>query len=432
MQLSYDRGMLIVPHNEKYFIYSPANHVRVMVDEYASFLVEQILAAQGWIEYEKIIFAFADKFDVTLTTEEVMKQIERLVKMEVFFKTKEDLFRSRNKKIDKFKIIDKPPNLVYLLLTYKCNFQCSYCYLRDAYKDIRELDTEQWIQAIRRLKDVGIKKFCITGGEALVRDDIVEILQEIKTDDCEVDLLTNGSLLAEKFSELDPLIDHLVISLDSLDYDTQATTRSNYGYQKILNAIELYSKTNPQKLQVRAVINKHNLNQMNDFSQKLNRQYGIRTIRTLVNPISSEELDIIPEAVGKIAIDQDLLETFNYNMKYRKCGACNSVIALNPAGDVMPCQAIMKPEFRMTNIFEDGWFATYLQSEVRQQFISLNLDQMEKCNECSYRYLCGGVCPALAYNIYGKLDHHVPLFCDYLREKAHNTLLYAKGDWQDV
>ncbi len=92
----------------------------------------------------------------------------------------------------------------------------------------------------------------------------------------------------------------------------------------------------------------------------------------------------------------------------------------------------MSQEFRITNIFEENWFDEFLHSKVRKSFTDLNLDTVEECKDCAYRYLCGGCCPAIAYNVYGSLDHHVPFFCDYLKERAKDTLILSKGNWRDI
>lgn len=433
MQLIYDKGMVMHEYEGSFYFYSPYNHRRAVVNDYSRHLINLILQAEGQVDTEAIVTSFRETYHVDLTADAVMEQVHRLLKMELFFRTAEELDASREKLVSQFQIHDKVPGLAYLLLTYRCNFDCYYCYLRDAHKDVQELTTDQWIAAIRELKRLGVRQFCVTGGEPLCREDLVPILQELKRDGgTDVTLLTNGSLLKDRFDEVDPLIDRLVISLDSFDLETQTVNRSPFGFQEILDVIERYANTSPEKLKVRAVVTKENLEQMNDYTKRLNEQYGIRTIRSLVNPIRLEETDMVPQLAGKLEMDRDRREPLNYNMKYRKCGACHSVIALSPTGEVMPCQALMNPEFSMTSIFAENWFEAFLQSDVRKQFTSLNLDKMEKCKDCSYRYLCGGCCPAVAYNLYGKCEQHVPEFCDYLKEKAVYTLLLAEGRWEDV
>lgn len=432
MQLSYDKDIILLEYNEDYFIYSPMNHTRITVNEYSHFLIQQIVEADGVVDTEKIITCFSDQYDVELTAEDILEQVNLLVEMEIFFNSDEDLHTARETLLNQYEIEDKVPPLVYLLLTYRCNFSCSYCYLRDTNKDVQELSTEEWLEIIDRLKKMGVRRFVLTGGEPLVREDFVEILQACKTDQTHVSLLTNGSLLNEKFDQINPLIDSTIISLDSFEEEVNTLNRSDYGFNEILKAIERFSEVAPEKIKVRAVITKHNMDQINEFTERMNAEYGIKTMRTLVNPICPEEVELVPDMTGRMAIDEDRIESLNFSMKYRKCGACSEVMALNPAGDIFPCQAVMNPEFRIANISDDNWLDTFLRSKVRKDFTDLNLDRVEVCKDCAYRYLCGGCCPAISYNVYGRLDHHVSFYCDYLKERSKDTLALAKGKWVDM
>lgn len=431
MQLYYDKSIITLEHEGKFFIYSPVNHVRMSVNEYSDFLVKQILNAEGVVNTEQIGAAFQDKYNVSLKPEDIMEQIERLLKMEIFFRSPEEIVQAKERVIGRYKMVDKVPDLVYFLLTYRCNYDCFYCYLRDAHKDVQELSAEQWVKITESLMQMGVKNFCITGGEPLVRDDLVDILKGFKKGKSSVTMLTNGSLLKDKLEVIDPLVDFMVISLDSINEEVHGVNRSRYGFQDILDVIKYYGKHSPNKIKVRAVVTKNNMEEMNEYTKIIN-SYGIRTIRTLVNPLSLDELDIVPELAGKMEMDEDRIADLSFGMKYRKCGACNTTISLNPAGDIMPCQAVMQPEFKMANILDENWFETFLRSETRQQFLGLNLDKMEKCKDCAWRYLCGGICPAMAYGLYGNFTSHVECFCDFLKERAMATLTSAPGIWQDA
>lgn len=432
MKLSYDKQIVLLEYNGDYFAYSPFNHTRINVNEYSYFLIKQLVDQGGVVDTEKIISGFSNQYNVELTEGVVLEQVDRLIKMELFFKSDEDLHTAREKIFEKYKIEDKVPSQVYLLLTYRCNFSCSYCYLRDTHQDVRELSTEEWINIIEHLKEMGVTNFAITGGEPLVREDIVEILKACKTDKTYVSLLTNGSLLYDRFDQINPLIDSTIISLDSFDEEVNTLNRSNTGFKEIFKVIERFSKEAPEKIQVRAVITNNNIDQINEYAQRMNSEYGIKTIRTLVNPIRPEEVELVPDMTGRMAIDKDRIDSLDFGMKYRKCGACYEVMALNPAGDIFPCQAAMNSEFNIGSILEDNWFETFLQSKVREDFINLNLDRVEVCKDCAYRYLCGGCCPAIAYNIYGSLNNHVSFYCDYLKERSKDTLALAKAKWADV
>ena len=431
MQLFYDKQMINLEHEGKFYFYSPINHKRLVVNEYSDLLIKLLLEAEGRVDTDVIKAAFVEKFAVTLKPEDITEQVDRLVKNEMFFTSPEALKEAREKILRRVVFQDKVPDLVYFLLTYRCNFECSYCYLQDTNKDVQELSTEQWQKIATDFLQMGVKNFCLTGGEPLMREDIGEILQTLRTGDSKISLLTNGSLLKEKLHIVDPLVDHMVISFDSFDESIHTANRSSYGYQDILDVIEYYGRTNPKKIKVRAVITKSNYQQMNEFAEKVNK-LGIQTIRTLLNPNRPEDIAEVPDAASAIRLDDDLKADLSFGMKFRKCGACYSTIALNPAGDIMPCQAVMDAEFKMGNIFDPEWFPKFLRSETRATFKNINLDMMEVCKDCAWRYLCGGICPALSYKICGDLTKHLACMCEWQKQRAIATLTCAPGEWKDA
>lgn len=110
----------------------------------------------------------------------------------------------------------------------KCNFRCQYCMPDDQeleYPLSSEILTKS--ELLTLLKEVfiplGFTKFRLTGGEPLLRLDIVDIVKEIKSfsETEDLSLTTNGYLLQEKAEDLFKAgLRRINISLDSLNSDT--------------------------------------------------------------------------------------------------------------------------------------------------------------------------------------------------------------------
>jgi len=69
--------------------------------------------------------------------------------------------------------------LAMVELTYRCNFKCIHCYntLRQKMSSSKfELSTSQIFHLIDQLVELGNFKVAFTGGEALLRRDIFDIL----------------------------------------------------------------------------------------------------------------------------------------------------------------------------------------------------------------------------------------------------------------
>ena len=107
-----------------------------------------------------------------------------------------------------------PPSAV-LELTYRCNHRCIFCSCPwDApdskYPRGRELDFEQWKQAIDRLFDLGVQSFSISGGEATLKDCMPQIVEYIREEGCRrregfpypIVLISNGLNMKDEYLQL--------------------------------------------------------------------------------------------------------------------------------------------------------------------------------------------------------------------------------------
>lgn len=97
--------------------------------------------------------------------------------------------------------------------TAVCNLHCSFCWGPDhAIPD--SLDTAQWRGVIDFFADRGTENIVFTGGEPLVRRDIVDLIQHAKNRKLGVTLSTNTLLLDRYADRILPLIDRIGIPID--------------------------------------------------------------------------------------------------------------------------------------------------------------------------------------------------------------------------
>ena len=110
-----------------------------------------------------------------------------------------------------------------LSVTELCNLRCRYCMPEDGICKKRHdemLTQEETISAIRAAASLGISKLRITGGEPLVKSNIVDLCAEAAAIDGirEVCVTTNGTLLPKLAGPLrEAGVSRLNISLDTLD-----------------------------------------------------------------------------------------------------------------------------------------------------------------------------------------------------------------------
>ena len=113
---------------------------------------------------------------------------------------------------------------VRVSVTDRCDFRCVYCMSEDMEflpkKDV--LSLEELDRLCNTFIDLGVKKLRITGGEPLVRKNIMQLFstlgKKLKYGLEELTLTTNGSQLTRYAKNLfDSGIRRINISLDSLD-----------------------------------------------------------------------------------------------------------------------------------------------------------------------------------------------------------------------
>ncbi|MEG0371376.1 MAG: GTP 3',8-cyclase MoaA [Clostridium sp.] len=109
-------------------------------------------------------------------------------------------------------------------LTERCNLRCIYCMPKGYVpKSESEISREEVNKIISALSTIGIKKVRFTGGEPLVRSDIVDIIKDTKKIDgiCDIAITTNAVLLNDKIHDLKEAgLTRINISLDSLKEET--------------------------------------------------------------------------------------------------------------------------------------------------------------------------------------------------------------------
>ncbi|HYM62189.1 MAG TPA: radical SAM protein, partial [Thermoanaerobaculia bacterium] len=94
--------------------------------------------------------------------------------------------------------IYQAPLAVQMEITHRCNLQCVMCYNRSgrtpaAYE---ELSDDEWMAQARRFADLGVCEVVISGGEPLLRPDLVfKLLDLCKEHGLSPHLITNGWLV---------------------------------------------------------------------------------------------------------------------------------------------------------------------------------------------------------------------------------------------
>ena len=89
------------------------------------------------------------------------------------------------------------PSTLIAELSYQCPLHCPYCSNPvdiggETYR--RELETEDWIRAFREARGLGVLQLALTGGEPMLRRDLVELCAGARDAGLYSSLITAGTL----------------------------------------------------------------------------------------------------------------------------------------------------------------------------------------------------------------------------------------------
>ncbi len=92
----------------------------------------------------------------------------------------------------------KSPIIVLFEVTRKCDLSCGHCYISGGAPREHEMDTKAVLRILDELKEKEVFHILITGGEPLLRSDIVDIINYAGKCEFFVQIVTNGISLTEK------------------------------------------------------------------------------------------------------------------------------------------------------------------------------------------------------------------------------------------
>lgn len=127
-------------------------------------------------------------------------------------------------------------------LIRRCNLTCKHCYALSADHDYAgELDTAEVFTVMDDLKAFGVPVLILSGGEPLLRPDILDIARRALQQRFYVGLSTNGTLIdaawAERIAQVG--FNYVGISLDGLHAVHDRFRRLQGAFDRSLNAVRL-------------------------------------------------------------------------------------------------------------------------------------------------------------------------------------------------
>jgi len=151
-------------------------------------------------------------------------------------------------------------NYVRLSVTDRCDFRCIYCMSEDMSFLPKEsiLSLEEIGRIAKVFSELGVEKIRLTGGEPLVRRDVMQVIDYIGSLNLkDFAMTTNGSQLPRYAKELKASgLQRLNISLDSLNTEKFKRITRTGNLQQVLDGIDAALQAGFKGIKLNAVIMK--------------------------------------------------------------------------------------------------------------------------------------------------------------------------------
>ncbi len=275
-------------------------------------------------------------------------------------------------------------------ITYQCNCKCIICERWKKSSNCQnELSTKEIFKMLEEGKKAGIIMYIVEGGEPLFRKDLPDILQYAKQLNYITSVVTNGFYLKNRYNEILPFTDSLVVSIDSND-ELHDKMRGLEGLRKkTIEGIRL-CQNNKTKIFINSVLCKKNLDKIEGLaklSNKLNvpiifqpmdiyKGYNehLRPTQTELHKTFTKIIEM--KKAGYLIWNSyrylnHIVENKNYNCHAPKCYSY-----VEPNGNIVSCCDIID---KVWGNVKNNQFIDVFKSKKFKEFCK----KKESCNECS-------------------------------------------------
>lgn len=299
--------------------------------------------------------------------------------------------------------------------TLRCNLNCIHCG-SDCKKDtsVKDMPVEDFIKAIERVELIvnpNKTMIVLTGGEALVREDIERIGIKLYEKGFPWGIVTNGMLLNKQRlqSLLNSGLRAITISLDGLEESHNWLRGNKKSFKNAISAIRLLLKIAELKYDVVTCVNRRNykeLKQVRDLLIDLGvKEWRIFTIFPIgrakendllqLTSIEFKELfDFIKQTREEKQIKLNYgCEGFlgNYEREVRDdfffCRAGINIASILADGSISACPNL-RDNFIQGNIYQDNFAEVW--TNRFEIFRDRNWTKTNLCSDCEFYKYCEG------------------------------------------
>jgi len=251
---------------------------------------------------------------------------------------------------------NRPVSNLRVSLTPKCNLSCIYCHREGENLPGSPLSGAEIAEVLRVAAGFGIRSVKFTGGEPMIRPDLIEIIKSVP-DGMESSITTNGTLLAGLASDLKQAgLRRVNVSIDSLNPETYKKIAGTDRLDDVLEGIDAAIATGLTPVKLNMVVLKGiNDHEIDDFLAYVrgNRDLVLQLIELmnfndcdhhgdlngLENSLASRSKQIVTRRMHhrkKYCLDGAEVEVVRPLHNTEFCAYCNR-LRLTSDGKLKPC-----------------------------------------------------------------------------------------------
>ena len=303
----------------------------------------------------------------------------------------------------------RPFSFVEWLVTYQCNFSCPYCEASAGKAAPNELNTEEGKALIDELCKTGVERLLLSGGEPLMRPDVIELMRYATQKKLSLGLVTNGYFVEKLWPQLKNFSYFLYFtSIDGMPaYHDKL--RAAGSFESAMKGLELFKTLKVPTRMVNTVVHPKNLDQLEGLLGLLKKSGANvwhltpavavgRAAQDKGFTLNGAELKRLVEFITKnrkvmrigLGEARAYLACFSENPLDKPffCGAGLTRCNIMPDGEVLPCQQVYDNAFSEGNVrttpFSKIWKKGF--KKIRERVLR------DECQGCIYLDACQGGC----------------------------------------
>ena len=328
-------------------------------------------------------------------------------------------------------------------LTGRCNFSCKMCYVHeqensDEWKE-KELSVSDWLDIAKEAKQAGLLYLLLTGGEAMMREDFVELYEALSQMGFRLVINTNGSMLTSEiehcFKKYPPA--RVNVSIYGASEETYENLCGRRAWRKVTDTVRklISMGISVRTTTVLTTYNCHDMEKIYEFDKSQTSliemtPYLFPPIRLKQGHSGENVARLSAEEAGKYMVKRDYLlfdsrEEFiekgrrflktgtgcPYEIQHlgnaqgdeSRCGAGRNSFWITWNGKMRPCGLMTYPEADVRKLgFDKAW------KQIKDEVSKIRLPY--ECKTCRHSRFCK-ICAAICQSETGRFDQRPDYLC---------------------